>query len=86
MALLDDAIEASGGMARWNSVSRFTLHLSIGGALFSDAGHADDFKDLIHWHHERRKIRYVSTRHDHDRRPRWADLKDLVSSDTGIVR
>jgi hypothetical protein len=47
MALLDDAIEASGGLARWNSVSRFTLHLSIGGALLSDAGHADDFKDLI---------------------------------------
>ena len=47
MALLDDAIEASGGLARWNSVSRFTLHLSIGGALLSSAGHADDFKDVI---------------------------------------
>jgi hypothetical protein len=47
MALLDDVIDAGGGMARWNSVSRFTLHLSIGGALFSAAGHADHFKDVI---------------------------------------
>jgi hypothetical protein len=47
MALLDDAIDASGGMARWNSLSRFTLHLSIGGTLFSDAGHAGHFKEVI---------------------------------------
>jgi hypothetical protein len=46
MALLDDAIEASGGLARWNSLSRFTLHLSVGGTLFSDAGHAREFKDV----------------------------------------
>ena len=32
MALLDDAIEASGGLARWNSLSRFTLHLSVRGS------------------------------------------------------
>lgn len=46
MALLDDAIDACGGLARWNSLSRFTLHLSVGGALFSDAGHAREFKDV----------------------------------------
>ena len=46
MALLDDAIDASGGLARWNSLSRFTLHLSVGGSLFSDAGHASEFKDV----------------------------------------
>ncbi|MGY4286613.1 hypothetical protein ACVWXO_005833 [Bradyrhizobium sp. LM2.7] len=46
MALLDDAIEASGGLARWNSLSRFTLHLSVGGTLFSGAGHAREFKDV----------------------------------------
>jgi hypothetical protein len=46
MALLDDVIDASGGMARWNSLSRFTLHLSIGGTLFSGAGHAREFKDV----------------------------------------
>lgn len=46
MALLDDVIDASGGMARWNSFSRFTLHLSIGGTLFANAGHAREFKDV----------------------------------------
>ncbi|MCK1742824.1 hypothetical protein IVA80_18565 [Bradyrhizobium sp. 139] len=46
MALLDDVIDASGGMARWNSLSRFTLHLSVAGTLFSGAGHAGEFKDV----------------------------------------
>ena len=46
MALLDDAIDASGGMARWNSLSRFTLHLSVAGTLFSSTGHASEFKDV----------------------------------------
>lgn len=46
MALLDDAIDASGGLARWSSLSRFTLHLSVGGTLFSGAGHAKEFKDV----------------------------------------
>jgi hypothetical protein len=46
MALLDDAIDACGGLPRWNSLSRFTLHLSVGGSLFSDAGHAREFKDV----------------------------------------
>jgi hypothetical protein len=47
MALLDDAIEASGGMSRWNRLQRFTLHLSIKGTLFSRVGRARQFKDLI---------------------------------------
>ncbi|MBR0845631.1 hypothetical protein JQ607_36040 [Bradyrhizobium liaoningense] len=46
MALLDDVIDASGGMARWNSLDRFTLHLSVGGTLVSSAGHAREFKDV----------------------------------------
>ncbi|MBR0906497.1 hypothetical protein [Bradyrhizobium liaoningense] len=46
MALLDDVIDASGGMARWNSLNRFTLHLSVGGTLLSNAGHAREFKDV----------------------------------------
>ena len=47
MALLDDTIEASGGLARWSHLSRFTLHISIGGTLFARAGHGSDFKDVI---------------------------------------
>jgi hypothetical protein len=47
MALLDEAIEASGGMARWNRLQRFTLHLSIKGTLFSGVGRARPFEDLI---------------------------------------
>ncbi|WFU75131.1 hypothetical protein [Bradyrhizobium sp. CB2312] len=46
MALLDDAIDACGGMAHWNSLDRFTLHLSVGGTLFASAGHAREFKDV----------------------------------------
>lgn len=46
MALLDEVIDASGGLARWNSLSRFTLHLSVCGSLFSSAGHAREFKDV----------------------------------------
>jgi hypothetical protein len=47
MALLDDAIEASGGMARWSGLKRFTLQLSIDGALFSRVGQAGRFKDMV---------------------------------------
>jgi hypothetical protein len=47
MSLLNDAIDASGGMSRWNSLTRFTLHLSVGGSLFSSTGHAREFKDVI---------------------------------------
>jgi hypothetical protein len=46
MTLLDEVIEASGGMARWNSLRRFTLQLSIDGALFSGIGQAGRFKDI----------------------------------------
>ena len=47
MALLDDAIEASGGLARWSKLQRFTLHLSIAGTLLSRIGRGSQFKDLI---------------------------------------
>jgi hypothetical protein len=47
MALLDDVIKASGGLARWNELRRFTLHLSIEGTLFSRFGQAGRFKDLV---------------------------------------
>lgn len=47
MALLDDAIEASGGLARWNALERFTLQLSIDGALFSRVGQAGRFKEMV---------------------------------------
>jgi hypothetical protein len=46
MALLDDVIEASGGMDCWNRLKRFTLQLSIDGVLFSKAGQSGRFKDI----------------------------------------
>jgi hypothetical protein len=46
MALLHDALDASGGMDRWKRFSRFTLHLSVSGALFSNAGHSGEFRDM----------------------------------------
>lgn len=47
MALLDDVIDASGGRDHWNSLSRFTLHLSLGGLLLSQVGLSSHFKDVI---------------------------------------
>jgi len=46
MALLDDAIEASGGFSRWNQLERFTLQLSIDGALLSRVGQAGRFREM----------------------------------------
>jgi hypothetical protein len=47
MTLLDQVLEASGGLGRWNELSQFTLHLSFGGTLLSHLGRAGDFKDVI---------------------------------------
>ena len=90
MALLDDVIDASGGMARWNSLSRFTLHLSVGGSLFSSAGHASEFKDVTAEGSTRaqsvrftgitggERVRRVSAGRDHDRKPRWPGAADMA--------
>lgn len=47
MALLDDVIEAHGGLDRWNELERFTLHLSIGGKFLSQVGRTDSSGELI---------------------------------------
>lgn len=47
MTLLDEVIEAGGGMRRWESLKRFTLQLSINGALLSRMGHGGRFKDVV---------------------------------------
>jgi hypothetical protein len=44
MTLLDEVIEANGGIARWDGLKRFTLQLSINGALLSSIGQAGRFK------------------------------------------
>lgn len=43
MALLDDVLEANGGLTHWNNLKQFTLHLSVAGTLFSRTG---NFKEL----------------------------------------
>src|SRR5260221_6247579 len=47
MTLLDEAIKASGGLAHWNRLTRFTLQLSIDGALFSQTSQSTRFKDIV---------------------------------------
>jgi hypothetical protein len=47
MALLDDAIEARGGLALWNRLKRFTLQLSIAGELITRANGSTRFKDIV---------------------------------------
>ena len=46
MALLDEALDASGGLERWSRLTRFTLHLSIEGDIFVRKGRPEGFKDL----------------------------------------
>jgi hypothetical protein len=47
MALLDEVLDACGGIERWRRLTRFTLHLSIDGDLFVRKGRIGDFKDLV---------------------------------------
>lgn len=47
MTLLDDVFEANGGLARWNSLKSFTLHLSVNGALFARSRQAGRYKDMV---------------------------------------
>jgi hypothetical protein len=47
MALLDEAIEASGGLPRWSALKRFTLQLSIDGELLSSANPPVRFTDIV---------------------------------------
>jgi hypothetical protein len=46
MALLDDLLIAHGGVDRWRRVNRFTLHLSIGGAVIAEKWGVPILKDL----------------------------------------
>src|SRR6202000_3085183 len=47
MTLLDEVLEACGGIEPWRRLTRFTLHLSIDGDLLARQGRAGDFKDLV---------------------------------------
>ena len=47
MALLSDVLQASGGLDLWRQMRRFTIHLSIGGALFARKCGATQLKDLV---------------------------------------
>src|ERR1700744_4480458 len=47
MTLLDEVLEACGGIERWRRLTRFTLHLSIDGDLLARRGRAGSFKDLV---------------------------------------
>ena len=46
MALLDEVIEAGGGLTRWSGLNRFALQLSIGGSLLSRADPSVRFKEI----------------------------------------
>jgi len=47
MALLDDALEASGGLTRWRHMVGFTVHASVSGAVFSGVGRSNLLKDVV---------------------------------------
>jgi hypothetical protein len=47
VALLGDVLQASGGLDLWRQVRRFTVHISISGALFARKCGASQLKDLV---------------------------------------
>ena len=64
--LLDLAVEAHGGLARWNKVSSVKIDVSITGAIWYVKGQPDVLKDIVmvvDTHRERVTTSFVS----HDR-------------------
>jgi hypothetical protein len=47
MALLEDVLDASGGIDAWQRSTRFTAHLSIDGALLAEMGKGGLLKDVV---------------------------------------
>jgi hypothetical protein len=47
MTLLEDALEACGGMDRWRQLRRFTVHMSLDGVLFAHKGKAGLLKEIV---------------------------------------
>ena len=47
MGLLDDALQASGGLDLWRQLRRFTVHMSIGGVLCAEKCGGAQLKDLV---------------------------------------
>jgi len=47
MHLLDDALRTSGGLDRWRQMQRFTIHISLGGALCNQRCANAQLKDLV---------------------------------------
>jgi hypothetical protein len=47
MALFDDVLIAHGGMDRWMQVRRFTMHMSIDGALLFEKGKGGALRDIV---------------------------------------
>jgi hypothetical protein len=47
MGLLDDALDAAGGLDRWKELSRFTIYLSIKGELVDKNGQAGLLNELV---------------------------------------
>ena len=45
--LLDVAVEAHGGLARWNEVSSIKIDVSIGGAIWDVKGQPDVLNDIV---------------------------------------
>ena len=45
--LLNVAVEAHGGLARWNKVSSIKIDVSIGGAIWDVKGQPDVLKDIV---------------------------------------
>jgi hypothetical protein len=47
VVLLDDALDAHGGLARWRALRRFTLHVSLGGRLIARKGKAGILSEAV---------------------------------------
>ena len=67
-ALLDIAVEAHGGLARWNEVSSVKIDVSITGAIWYAKGQPDVLKNVVMVARHRARAG-----HDFVRRPRSSD-------------
>ena len=81
MTLLADALHAGGGLDLWRQMRRFTVHISIGGALCARKCRTAQLKDLVAEGGTQQQALEITGFTANDRRalyrPHWVALEGL---------
>jgi hypothetical protein len=81
VALLADALHAGGGLDLWRQIRRFTVYISISGALFARKCRAAQLKDLVAEGGTRQQVLEITGFTANDRRalyrPNWVALEGV---------